>query len=88
MLCGGVGAPSNGTALEGDGLAADAFVRAKVPALANAALVSFRTQVVAGTNYYFTYGGYEGEVQVWSKSWENFLQITLPDGTIISQWSS
>jgi hypothetical protein len=85
MLCGGVGAPTNGAGLEGDGIAADAFVRAKVPELANATLLSFRTQVVAGTNYYFTYGGYEGEVQVWSKTWENFLQITLPNGTVISQ---
>ncbi len=83
-LCGGIGAPNPGVTLEGDGVAADAFVRAKVPALANATLESFTTQVVAGVNYRFTYGGYEGEVEVWVKSWENFMQITLPNGTKIS----
>jgi uncharacterized protein YcfJ len=83
-LAGGIGGGQAGNALEGDGLAADAFVRAKVPALTNATLVSFRTQVVAGTNFFFTYEGHEGEVRVWSQTWTGLLQITLPDGTVIS----
>lgn len=84
MLCGGVGAPQAANSLDADATAADAFVRSKVPELANATLESYTTQVVAGTNYGFTYAGYPGVVTVWSKPWENFLQITLPNGTVIA----
>lgn len=61
-----------------------AFVRASVPDLAHANLVSFTTQVVAGTNYGFTFEGYEGQVIVWSQTWTGLLQITLPNGNVIS----
>lgn len=84
MLCGGVGAPQAANSLEGEAAAADAFVRAKVPELANATLESYTTQVVAGSKFGFTYTGYPGVVSVWVKGWENFMQITLPDGTEIS----
>lgn len=84
-LAGGIGETQLVGNLEGDGLAADAFVRASVPEVATAALTSFTTQVVAGTLYRFTYAGYEGEIQVWSQSWNNgFLKITLPNGTEIA----
>jgi hypothetical protein len=84
MFCGGIEPPKTAADLNGDGQAADTFVRAKVPELANATLESFTTQVVAGAKYRFTYAGYPGEVEVWVKSWENFMEITLPDGTKIS----
>lgn len=84
-LAGGIGGAQLAGSLEGEGLAADAFVRASVPEVATAALVSYTTQVVAGTLYRFTYAGYEGEIQVWSQSWNNgFLKITLPNGTEIA----
>ena len=83
-----LGAPSAGqdpSNLSGEGNAALSFVRQRVPELAGANLVSFTSQVVQGTNYRFTFEGQNGEVQVWSKSWENnFLQITLPNGNVIS----
>ena len=48
-------------------------------------VVSFTTQVVAGTKYTFIFSNYNGPISVWSKSWENnFLQITLPTGETIS----
>lgn len=84
MLAGGVSAPQPAANLEGDAAAADAFVRSKVPELANATLESYTTQVVAGAKYGFTYAGYPGVVFVWVKAWENFMQITLPDGTVIN----
>ena len=57
-LAGGIGGAQLAGSLEGEGLAADAFVRASVPEVATAALVSYSTQVVAGTLYRFTYAGY------------------------------
>lgn len=83
MICGGVSAPQPAVNLEGDAADADTFVRAKVPELTNATLESYTTQVVAGAKYGFTYTGYEGVVYVWVKAWENFKQITLPNGTEI-----
>jgi hypothetical protein len=83
MSCGGVSAAQPANSLEGDAAAADAFVRAKVPELANATLESYTTQVVAGARYGFKYAGYPDVVYVWVKAWENFMQITLHDGTEI-----
>lgn len=75
--------------LSEEGNAALNFVRQRVPEVANANLLSFTSQIVQGTNYSFTFQDYEGVIQVWAKSWENnFLEITLPNGTAISnQWS-
>jgi hypothetical protein len=71
--------------LSEEGNAALNFVRQRVPEVANANLLSFTSQIVQGTNYSFTFQDYEGVIQVWAKSWENnFLEITLPNGTAIS----
>jgi hypothetical protein len=83
-----LGAPSGAQSpanLSEEGNAALNFVRQRVPEVANANLVSFTSQIVQGTNYSFTFQDYEGVIQVWAKSWENnFLEITLPNGTAIS----
>lgn len=69
-----------------DAKRADDFVRAKVPEVANAELLSYTTQVVAGTLYRFKYAGYKaGDIQVLSQQWnKEFLEITLPDGKVIT----
>ena len=82
--CGVATLPKPGNELDEHGKEADAFVRARVPELAHSTLIEFSTQVVAGTNYSFTYGGYEGEVRVFSQPWTHTLKITLPNGTVIS----
>ena len=56
-------------------------------------LVSVRTQVVAGENICFTYkkDGTEEtqEYCVWSQVWNNnFMELTLPDGTVITSGGS
>lgn len=85
MLCGGVGGSHPASQLDADGQVASEFAKAHVPGLAGATLVSYRTQVVAGTNYYFTYEGHQGEVKVWSKPWENnYLEVTLSNGDTIN----
>jgi len=75
-LPGGIGAPHHANDLDEDAVRARDFARANVAGLnAHSNVVSFRTQVVAGTMYYFTFEGHQGEVKVWSKPWENFLAI-------------
>lgn len=82
MICGGKSHNKGPSELGEDGHRVDSFVREKVPELAHATLVSFRTQVVAGCLYHLTYEGYEGEVKVWRKPGHaTGLQITLPNGT-------
>jgi hypothetical protein len=83
MLCGGIGNPQTSNELTPEAAACDAFVKEKVPELANSHLHSWNVQVVAGSLYRFTYHGYEGEIKVWDKPWENFRQITLPNGNTI-----
>lgn len=73
-----------GSELEGNGKEADAYVRSKVPELAHAKLISYKTQVVAGSAYYFTYEGYPGEVKVFSQPWLHKLEVHLPNGTVFS----
>lgn len=60
------------------------FLRSKVPEVSALPLATFSSQVVAGANYYFTFVGHEGTYVVWSQTWTNLLQITLPNGQKIS----
>ena len=83
MLCGGISHAHGSHELTAEAGAADAFVKQKVPELAESHLHSWSVQVVAGSLYRFTYHGYEGEIEVWDKPWENFRQIKLPNGTTI-----
>lgn len=68
--------------LDADGQAALAFALAHLNGAGN--LVSFKTQVVAGTNYIFQLSGLESTVTVWSQTWTGLLQLTKPDGTTVS----
>ena len=73
-----MGAPTGAQApatLDADGQAALTVAKNSNAALNGAELESFRTQVVAGSKYYFKFTGVEKEVIVWSKPWENFCQV-------------
>ncbi len=76
---GAVGAGQSPTTLSDEGKSAEAFARSKIAGLGP--LISYTTQVVAGTNFGFTFEGHADVVTVWSKPWENgFLEVTLPNG--------
>merc|ERR1711934_396547 len=81
MMCGGVGGVSQvdaasldvwKTALDKNAWRSDIDV---LQALGTP--VSVRTQVVSGTNYFFTFGC-GSEVTVWSQPWTNKCEITSP----------
>lgn len=85
MLCGGI---ADGDANNLGELAQDAdnYIRQTVPELKEAKLVHFRSQVVSGSMYYFTYelNGEKTEAKAWSQPWlNNRLQVTLPGGQIL-----
>jgi len=92
-LAGGVGRLTlvkDASALDAEHLSIDNFIRANVPEVDGLKLVSYRQQVVAGTNYFYTYANLDEptsspiEINVWSKPWNNgFLKLTKPDGTVI-----
>ena len=70
------GAPTgaqDAATLDADGQVALKF--AKTEKGINAELESYKTQVVQGAKYYFKFKGVDKEVIVWSKPWENFLQV-------------
>ena len=68
--------------LDLEGQAALAFATANVHD--TGALVSFRTQVVAGINYQFKFENVDN-VTVWSQPWNNnFLEVTLPNGNKVN----
>jgi hypothetical protein len=76
---GSVGGGQSPVQLSEEGQQAEAFARSKIPGLGP--LASFTTQVVAGTNFGFTFEGHQEVITVWSKPWENgFLEVTLPNG--------
>lgn len=86
IMCGGASQAIPGSSI-GDNqhaVEADAFVRSKVPEVAHSTLISYRTQVVAGTLYHFKYEGYEGDIKVSHRPWQNLMEISLPNGTRIS----
>jgi len=56
-------------------------VRERVPNLGD--LISFTTQVVGGTMWAFTFSNYKGEISVFSRPWENKLQLILPKSEIV-----
>jgi hypothetical protein len=81
MHCGGKSENKNPSELGDKGKLADAFVREKVPEVAHAPLIHFRSQVVAGSIYYFTYEGYVGDIQVWlAPGSKGNMEVTLPNG--------
>jgi hypothetical protein len=63
------------------------FLLKSVPAFKDWTLVSYKVQPVAGTNYSFnlTSNGKCEVPTVYYKAWENYLSLTLPNGTVISQ---
>lgn len=85
MLCGGI-ANQNVNDLGELAQDADNYIRENVPELKEAKLVQFRSQVVSGSMYYFTYelNGVQTEAKAWSQPWlNNRLQVTLPGGQIL-----
>jgi hypothetical protein len=65
----------------------DQFIRGQFPGLSGATLISAQSQVVAGTNYLYTYqnGNTTWAVTAFNQPWNNISQITSVQKS--TQWT-